>query len=355
MNGPATINKNKDLYSPQLILHVLGCMAFVAVPFITWMGVSRPGYLMKNPLLWRDVATHILLTAFFYLHVYRIIPRIFFRQRYGLYILTIVAALAITIVLPAVIPAWLHQGPPPGLAHRPGFGPPHHGLLQRLLFNHLLYIFLFVFLFSLVLAISNRSKTIRQEKIQTELLFLKAQINPHFLFNTLNGVYSLCLDEKATQSAEAVLKVSGMMRYVLIDSKQDFVDIEKEIDYVKSYIDLQRLRFGNTVTINFELNGWFTHKKIAPLLLIPFIENAFKYGVNPESDSTVLIHLTIQENELGMQVENQKVAPTGNDQQMGIGIPNTLKRLELLYPGRHLVRTDQTGGFYRVFLSLQLT
>lgn len=340
----------------NLLLHLVGGLIFLLFPFFTSPDFPHFPRMLHNPLGLRDLATGILLLVFFYLHLNILIPKFLFQNNYLIYVLCIIASIGISVVLPAIIPATLHQGPPPiHHAGHPPFGPPHHGLLQRLLFNHHLYLFVFVFFFSLLLSINNRWKKLRQEKIQTELLFLKAQINPHFLFNTFNSVYSLCIEEKAQQSASAVLKVSGMMRYVLIESKNDYVDIEKEITYIQDYIELQRLRFGNTVNIHFTLNGNFTGKKIAPLVLIAFIENAFKYGINPEQDSTISIDLMLQEDQFALKVVNNKVAPTGNNQQMGIGISTTLKRLQLLYPASHQVKINDENNIYQVLLYLTLS
>ena len=154
---------------------------------------------------------------------------------------------------------------------------------------------LFVFL---SLRINKQLKQTEEDKLNTELSYLKAQINPHFLFNTLNSIYSLAITENADQTSSAIVKLSGMMRYVISEANKDFVSLEKEVNYVKDYIEMQKLRLGNTVKIDPSVSGHYFIKKIAPLMLISFIENAFKHGVNAEAHSVILIELNIIDNDL---------------------------------------------------------
>ena len=130
-----------------------------------------------------------------------------------------------------------------------------------------------------MLKINSRLKLAEKEKVNAELSYLKAQINPHFLFNTLNSIYSLAI-EKSDYTATAVVKLSSMMRYVITDASHKFVPLEKEINYISNYIELQKLRIDSSIKLMYTVTGDISDKKIAPLVLISFIENAFKYGVN---------------------------------------------------------------------------
>ena len=137
--------------------------------------------------------------------------------------------------------------------------------------------FLLVIALAFLIKITNRLNEINTEKRNAEVSYLKAQINPHFLFNTLNSLYALTL-QKSNEAPIAVLKLSGIMRYVVTESNREYVPLEKELNYIKDYIALQKLRLDPNVSLVFEIDGEPFGKAIAPLLLIPFIENAFKYG-----------------------------------------------------------------------------
>src|SRR4029078_3784733 len=130
------------------------------------------------------------------------------------------------------------------------------------------------------------------DKANAELSFLKAQVNSHFLFNTLNNIYSLAIT-KNENVADAVMKLSNIMRYVTDDANEDFVSLEKELDSISNYVSLQRLRLGNKATINFIIEGDIHDKQIAPLILMPFVENTFKHGISYASASTIDIKITI--------------------------------------------------------------
>jgi len=218
--------------------------------------------------------------------------------------------------------------------------------------NHNFFLFFAVFFFSLLLRIALQWRQAQKEKLDAELSYLKAQINPHFLFNTLNSIYSLAID-KSDNTAPAVAKLSGMMRYVITDTAKEFVPLEKEIAYIKNYIELQRIRFGETIHLFFDVNGNPSGKQIAPLLLIPFIENAFKYGVNAEENSTIRIHIFIDENKLNMEVQNNKVnVQMKHEDKTGTGIANTQSRLQLLYPARHFLKITDIEKEFLVSLTL---
>ncbi len=145
-----------------------------------------------------------------------------------------------------------------------------------------------------------------------------------------------------------------MMRYVLTDATQEKVSIEKEMDYLKSYIELQQLRFGKNVEVNFRINGSSFGKSMAPLIFIPFIENAFKYGVNPEEKCSIQIEVDIEAHEIHLLVTNRKVK-IASAEKTGLGIDNARKRLELLYPGKHLFTIQEDTEKYSVSILIIIT
>jgi two-component system LytT family sensor kinase len=200
-----------------------------------------------------------------------------------------------------------------------------------------------------------RNKEIEHEKLQTELSFLKAQINPHFLFNTLNNIYSLAAD-RSDQTAAAVMKLSNIMRYVLNEAKNDFVPLEKEIEFTSHYIQLQKIRITDKTTVDFSIQGDAAGKQISPLLFLPFIENAFKYGVSTRELSPIHILLKIDDASVHLEVTNDKHlgSTLKSANNTGIGINNTRRRLELIYHNRYSLETSSSEKNFSVNLKIDL-
>jgi two-component system, LytTR family, sensor histidine kinase AlgZ len=201
-----------------------------------------------------------------------------------------------------------------------------------------------------------KKKEVENEKLMAELNFLKAQINPHFLFNTLNNLYYLAYS-KSDNTTEVIAKLSQMMRYMIYDSNHPKVLLSKEIEYMQSYISLERLRLNDQIPIKFEISGNTENVWITPLIFITFLENAFKHGVsnsNPKAWVNISIQLTGKE--CVYIVENSKTSEqkeTG--EKSGIGLQNVKRRLELSYPGNHQLETIDTEEKYQVKLNLNLS
>lgn len=209
-------------------------------------------------------------------------------------------------------------------------------------------------IFSLLLRVREQLKQTEQAKANAELSYLKAQINPHFLFNTLNSIYSLAI-LKSEKTADAVVKLSDMMRYVLNDSNANFVLLEKEINYISSYIELQRMRLASNVQLSYLCEGNIHDKKIAPLVLIPLIENAFKHGVNSEENSNIEIRIHVSDTQLKMSVKNNCVTTNNNTlNKSGLGIENTTQRLKLLYPENYTLNISEIDKTFTVSLVLNI-
>lgn len=335
----------------RIMIHLAGIIAYLTLP-VFFMPLNEPvSSLFLTAYGRADMITYVLILCYFYVNSYVLIPSLYFEKRYVLFALTsLLFLLAIT-----TIPALVHMGPP---ENRPPPQGPH--LMPRpamdFLFNlqHKFLLFLMAFFFSLVLRIGNRWKQAERERITAELSHLKAQVNPHFLFNTLNSIYSLAL-EKSDDTADAVVRLSGMMRYVISEADKDFVSLEKEIRYVCDYVDLQKLRFGNAVHLDFSVIGDMSGKIIAPLILIPFIENAFKHGVNPEEDSDILIHIKMKDGRLEMTVKN-KILPSMQQEEDrdSLGVKNTRNRLNHLYPSNHVLDIRETENEFLVVLNIGL-
>ncbi|MEM9886215.1 MAG: histidine kinase [Bacteroidota bacterium] len=193
--------------------------------------------------------------------------------------------------------------------------------------------------------------------MQSELRFLKSQINPHFLFNTLNNLYALTL-KKDDKAPEIVIKLSEMMRYMLYECNEKRVPLQKEINYIRNYLDLESLRQGKNVSIHFEVNGRVSDQQIAPLMFIPFLENSFKHGLNHHiTKGYVHITLNVDEKEINFNIENSKAnrvnTPT-RGKSGGIGLVNVRRRLDLLYPEQYDLSTEDAPNSYAANLLLTL-
>ncbi|MCZ2102465.1 MAG: histidine kinase [Chitinophagales bacterium] len=200
-------------------------------------------------------------------------------------------------------------------------------------------------------------KELENQTLQSELRFLKSQINPHFLFNTLNSLYALTL-KKSDLAPEIVLKLSEMMRYMLYDCNEKAVDLSKEITYMQNYLELEKLRHGDKVNIHLDIQGDADKNKIAPLLLIPFLENAFKHGIkDATSPGFVNMDIQILDRQLMMKIENSRLPsiPKSIDKRTGgIGLINVKRRMDILYPNHHSLNIQETPNTYLVELHLNL-
>ncbi|MCO6490626.1 MAG: histidine kinase [Phaeodactylibacter sp.] len=198
---------------------------------------------------------------------------------------------------------------------------------------------------------------LQTQTMQSELRFLKSQINPHFLFNTLNNLYALTL-KKSDKAPEIVIKLSEMMRYMLYECNEKQVLLSKEVHYIRNYLDLERLRQGKNVEINFEVEGDVADQKIAPLMFIPFLENSFKHGLsNQISTGFVNIRLRAEGKKVHFFIENSKPdTPPRQDSRRsgGIGLVNIHRRLNLLYPNQYELEIEDSPRSYAVNLKLDL-
>lgn len=190
--------------------------------------------------------------------------------------------------------------------------------------------------------------------------FLRSQINPHFLFNALNTIYGTAIQEKADRTSEGIEKLGDMMRFMLQENMQDKISLAREIDYLNNYISLQKLRTdpNPTISIATSIEPQISTIQIAPMLLIPFVENAFKHGISFREPSHINVTLEVRNNTLYFDVYNSKHAKPENDPEKyksGIGLNNVRQRLQLLYPGKHELMIRETGKDFFVHLTIQLS
>ena len=391
----------------QVLIHIAGCVTFLALPIIFSPDASSLSDLWKYPPALKDFLVYLALLLFFYFNYFWLIPNYYFKRKYGGFsLISVICFVAIVLVpnlligfqgsparagyewpannpmpLPSdrpprqfdpspapppadSIPSYGQESPPPGdrpfppPGHFHGHGPgPQQPVSRSLLLDisHQVFLFLAVFFFSLILKISYRWRLTEKEKLNAELSYLKAQINPHFLFNILNTIYSLAI-EKSDQTGTAVVKLSQMMRYVISDASDHMVPLSREIDYLSNYIELQKMRFGDSIPLSFAVTGKAPGQLIAPLILISFVENAFKHGVNAAENTDIRITVNIDEKQLHFRAFNNKVTVLDAQKTTGgLGIENTRQRLQLLYPGRHTLSIRDEERYFEVSLSLQLT
>ncbi|MFC2135487.1 sensor histidine kinase [Bacteroidota bacterium] len=198
---------------------------------------------------------------------------------------------------------------------------------------------------------------LKTENLQTELNLLKAQINPHFLFNTMNNLYGLA-KRKDDRVEDGIAQLSHLLRYVIYDSDVEKINLTKEVNQIYRLIELHKLRFAkeDNVKIDFRTKGDINGVEIPPMLLIPLVENAFKHGISLSKKSYVNIDLKIVNSELKFSVENiiQKKTKHINEEKSGLGLSNVKRRLELIYPDNHELIVDDNGQIYNVELKLKL-
>lgn len=203
------------------------------------------------------------------------------------------------------------------------------------------------------------TQELEKDKLEAELKFLKAQIHPHFLFNTLNNLYALTL-KRSKQASEVVLKLSGLLNYMLYEGDKRKVGIEEELEVVEKYISLEKIRYGNRLDVSYNVSGNTEGKEIPPMIIIPFIENTFKHGSSGQPENAwVNIQIDVDKNLLTMIVENSKITETPDDStetgyKEGIGLKNVKRRLDLLYGEQYELQITDGSDTFKVILKLQL-
>lgn len=325
----------------DILIHLISCAAFISVPI--FLAHEETGKAITSRGNLRDILGYFLIIGYFYINFYYLIPRFYLKRQYVLFVLLTLCAYFLITALPT---ATLPLAPRPEKLR-------HWGQSAWLGdAGHYFFPFIAVFLISLMLRIRDQWKRAREDKTIAELAFLKSQIQPHFLYNTLNTIYALSI-EGAPETPDAIARLSAMMRYVTDETALDYVPLSRELAYIESYITLQELRFGRTVGISSIVHGKSEGFQIAPMMLIPFIENAFKHGINPEEESGIVVRINIEDNVLRLNVRNRLVHVQREDER-GLGLANTRSRLNLLYAGRYELYTSAKDGLYTINLTLTL-
>jgi hypothetical protein len=330
--------------------HALVWMLLLVIPYISTDQVFNtldPTSDMKYLIL--CVVLSIVLLIIFYFNYFFLIPRYLFAQRYWLY--SFLLLLAITVVFVFAGTLFSVSGFPPSTLV------PANPIVEKIMpviIINVISLWLLSIVSSILWMVYNRLKQTESEKLSAQIASLKSQINPHFLFNTLNNIYATAIDT-SPKAADMVDKLSEMMRYTMKDIQQDFVLLEDEINYISNFIELQKIRLDRSVKLEYYIMEEVPPLRIAPMLLIPFIENAFKHGVNSEQKSRIKIEIAINKSELQFSVVNNKVNVQRDiSERSGLGIENTKHRLELIYPSKHLLVINDTEKEFFVSLYINL-
>ncbi|MEH6408290.1 MAG: sensor histidine kinase, partial [Leeuwenhoekiella sp.] len=341
------------------VAQILIGLALLSIPFITSPDLRSGAELIHIAPFQRNFLVYVFLLLFFYFNYHLLIPKLYLQKKYVFYALSLLGCFLIINYLPDSLISIEDYKPPlndirfPGPGFPPGGPPdPRFNFLDFRL-NHFFQFFIVVAL-SLLISLNDHLKKIQKEKLIAEVSYLKAQINPHFLFNTLNSLYALALS-KSDDAPEAILQLSSMMRYVVTESNRSTVPLKKELNYLRDYIELQRLRMTKDVFLSFTIEGDYNNLQIAPLILITYIENAFKYGINPDEISRIEIYVNIEEEYVNLNVVNKIVVdklliPDITEE----GIKNTKKRLDHLYPGKYDLSINDNNDLYTVKLRIKL-
>jgi len=294
-----------------------------------------------------------LILVVVYINFLVFIPRFFRRKKYVVYCLCIFLTVAAGVYGIMLLDQYNSQ--------KLGFPPmSREGFYQELVFyvfNMSSYVLTSFLLFSLREKQEQKDTLdqVQLEKLGAEIKYLRAQINPHFLFNTLNNLYGLAL-EKSEKTPEIILKLSKIMDYMLYESNDVKVYLKNDVDNIRNYIDIERIRQGNNAEIKFEVHGEIASQSIVPLMLLPLVENAFKHGVNTIIHGAYMhVVITVNGNDLEMDVRNNFKNGVNESDRTGIGLTNLERRLNLFYAKAYTMTVQPTADDYHVNLKLRLS
>lgn len=359
------MSNNKKIVT--VIAHSAAWVCFFTLPYLVFFPRMRE-WGLSNHQLASIICNNVFLVFFYYLNTLVLIPRFLVKEKWLWYALSIAASLLFFLYIPKHIatliaePEVLYNSQNREFIRNPAFqGKPHYSGRRRPVadpYNTVLFLLIFtvgtcISVIQRWLRTEQHRKETENEKLHTELSFLKSQVNPHFFFNTLNNIYSLAI-VRSEKTAPAVMKLSSIMRYILTETQRDMVPLRNEVDFINNFIELQQVRLTDKVAVHFSAEGDIDNLLVAPLLFIPFVENAFKYGVSTKESSTINIEISTHENKILFFAKNYRVASENNlMENTGIGINNVKRRLELMYPGKHQLTHKIEDNYYTVHLEIE--
>jgi two-component system, LytTR family, sensor kinase len=337
---------NKRWYRTKVVIvffHILAWLVLFSLPILFHREPDQTRLNWKAILNIRSFVFDTCCILFFYFNSLLLIPRLLNRKKISIYILLIIFLFAVFL---SVVNFFPKEG------QKSGF--------QREYF-FLIFPYLFIWAMSTVywfvtdkIRTEQLLKERENENLKTELAFLRSQVSPHFLFNVLNNMVAMAR-LKSDQLESSLIRLSGLMRYMLYESDEASVTLLRETEYVNSYIELQKIRYATSLLIQVDMDPG-DNQLIEPMLLIPFIENAFKHGTGTIRDPAIEISLKISEGLIDFRVKNKYGPETEGikDRTSGIGLPNVRRRLNLLYDQKHILSIKKENGWFTVSLQIKL-
>ena len=341
---------------PQLVFTLIFWVCFLLLPFLFIPHNRDRSAFESERFIFLYIYCCLVLAIFYYCNSEVLIPKLLAKRKIWLYIFIILVFFFCFLCFYFVI--WKNAEETRQFLER---HPASHrdNNVVFILFSPT-FLFLIAFTFSSVSKIISRwfdaekvKEEVSKQQLETELSLLRSQVNPHFLFNTLNSIYSLTLSNNA-QASDAVMKLSRIMRYTLEESQSEYVSLADELAFINSYLELQKLRTTDKVHVIYEVDDVSEDVKIPPLLLLPFIENAFKFGVSARLQTSIFIAVRVKEATLTFVCENDIVPNLAMPKSTGTGIANVKRRLDLLYGNNYQLNIDKTNEKYKVTIHLKI-
>ncbi|MCU7548327.1 histidine kinase [Chitinophagaceae bacterium LB-8] len=358
-----------------VFIHIIGWLTFLCLPLLFYpLRFSSPWFIYKQ------VLDKLFVIGFFYFNHYYLIPRFFISKKHLAYFVLLITCILFLLAQHLIVEHYIYDnyfrnGMFEGGSNRRRMlfekigemrwqpevmiaGVPA-GIFFMLLRNVLSFTFMltffsgFIHLFFSFIKTSDEKKALENATLKAEINQLKSQINPHFLFNTLNSIYSLA-HHSSEKTQQAVLKLSEIMRYMIYDATAEKIPLKKDIHYLDSYIQLQRLRLSDKVMINYEVKGDLQGLTIAPMLLSTFVENVFKHGISYTNASSIHITIEVFDKNLTLFVSNP-VLQGQKSETGGVGLQNAKRRLELMYAGNYWLDIEQDKQLFAVNLKINLS
>lgn len=349
------MQKNRQIPYQAITLHLLFWLAYILYQCVNNGWEDKDVFAFKlDPQLSTSVPICMLVT---YLNLYVLMPLFYYPQKYIQYAMGMVVLILIGGLLPrffayAIWVPWdkIHD-PAMFKMEKTDFWIPVRIFKNAAGNAPVLFIAMLIKLMRNAYQQEKNMREMEKEKFNAEMGLLKAQINPHFFFNTLNTLYALTL-KGSEQASKVVLRLSDLMHYMLYEASENKVLLQDEIKHLESYIGIEQMRFADRLELSFQYSGDIAGKMIAPLLLLPFVENAFKHSL-AESDGWITINLKVTGKRLYLKVENS-YQPLPKPDNYGLGLKNVKRRLELTYPDHHELVLNQNNGIFEADLKLDL-
>ncbi|MDB5012445.1 MAG: sensor histidine kinase [Daejeonella sp.] len=335
------------------LLLFLGLIMFLLQPLSWHMQLPTEFWIRQTGLL-------VLWVGLFYVVSKLLVPYLLFKNREPAFFVFFIGSVLLTVILSKVLEFSINYYDAMAAAIKPMF---KHFPKQSVFSIDAFMVFTSVLIGGISACVKivkrwytdNESRLqLEQEKTASELAFLKAQINPHFFFNTLNNIYSLNRIN-AEKAGDAIYTLSHMMRYVLYETHTD-TTVKKEVQFIEDYIKLMQLRLTTKVQVVFNKPETNLHHTIAPMLFLPYVENAFKHGLSPIENTSILIDISSTESSVCLEVRNSIVEQQSPviEESNGIGLANTKRRLELMYPGKYELKIDRHTDENEYLVQLKL-